>query len=76
MCCYKEILTITRFPHYNNLVKENITQMNENAIIPNVDISSISKCIKIHKASHLSSETEAGSCKKDLVLITKLSDTW
>ena len=30
----------------------------------------------MHKASHLSSETEICSCKKDLVLITKLSDTW
>ena len=28
ICCYKEILTITRFPHNNHLVKENIIQMN------------------------------------------------
>ena len=27
ICCYKEILTSTRFPHYNHLVKENIIQM-------------------------------------------------
>ena len=40
--------------------------MNLNAIIPNVYISSISYCIKMHKASHLSSETETCSCKKTL----------
>ena len=40
--------------------------MNENSIIPNVYISSISYCIKMHKASHLSSETETVSCKKTL----------
>ena len=28
ICCYKEILTSTRFPHYNHLVKENIIQIN------------------------------------------------
>ena len=44
------MLTITRFPH-KNLVKENIIQMNQNAIIPNVCISSISYCIKMHKSS-------------------------
>ena len=27
ICCYKEILTITRFPQNNHLVKENIIQM-------------------------------------------------
>ena len=27
ICCYKEILTITRFQHNNHLVKENIVQM-------------------------------------------------
>ena len=26
ICCYKEILTSTRFPHHNHLVKENIIQ--------------------------------------------------
>ena len=28
ICCYKEILTITRFQHNTHLVKENIVQMN------------------------------------------------
>ena len=28
ICCYKESLTITRFQHNSNLVKENIVQMN------------------------------------------------
>ena len=28
ICCYKEILTITRFQHNNHLVKENIVQLN------------------------------------------------
>ena len=40
--------------------------MKQNAIIPNVYISSISYCIKMHKASFLSSETETCSCKKTL----------
>ena len=40
--------------------------MNLNAIIPNVYIISISYCIQMHKASHLSSETETCSCKKTL----------
>ena len=40
--------------------------MNKNDIIPNVYISSISYCIKMHKAFHLSSETETCSCKKTL----------
>ena len=69
ICCYKETLTITRFPHPNHLVKEKIIQIifyELNAIIPNVYISSISYCIKMHKASHLSSETETFSCKKSL----------
>ena len=66
ICCYKEILTITRFPHNNHLVKENIIQMNKNAITPNVYINSISYCIKMHRASHLSSEKETCSCQKTL----------
>ena len=69
ICCYKEILTITRFQHNNHLVKENIVQMIKNFIIANVYISwfsSISYCIKMHKASHLSSETETCSCKTTL----------
>ena len=28
ICCYKEIRTITRFPHNNHFVRENIIQMN------------------------------------------------
>ena len=40
--------------------------MNKNTIIPNVYISSIPYCNKMHKASHLSSETETCSCKKTL----------
>ena len=27
-CCYKEILTSTKFQHHNHLVKRNIIQMN------------------------------------------------
>ena len=59
-------MTITRFQHNNHLVKENVVQMNYNAIIPNVYIISILYCIKMHNASHLSSETETFSCKKTL----------
>ena len=46
ICCYKEILTITRFQQNNHLVKEKVVQMNQNAIIPNVYISLYSYCIK------------------------------
>ena len=38
--------------------------MNSNAIIPNVYISSIPYNIKMHKASHLSSETETVHAKR------------
>ena len=51
--------TSTRFPHNNHfLIKENIVQMNLNAIIPSVYISSISYCIKIPIVSILSNVTE------------------
>ena len=50
--------TSTRFPHHNHLVKENIIQMNLNAIVPNVYISSTVYCIKMHKTSPLSIMTE------------------
>ena len=56
--------TSTRFPHHKQLIKENIKQMNLKAIIPNLDISSISYCIKIHKASLISNATETCSYKK------------
>ena len=42
-------------------------KMNLNAIVPNVYISSISYCIKMHKTSLLSNVTETCSCK-NLVL--------
>ena len=45
------------------MVKENIIQMNLNAIIPNVYISSISYCMKIHNVSLLSNVTDTCSCK-------------
>ena len=45
------------------IIKENVIQMNLKAIIPNVYISSISYCIKIHKASLLSNVKETCSCK-------------
>ena len=53
--------TSTRIPHHKHLIKENIILLNLKAIIPNVDISSISYCIKIHKASLLSNGTETCS---------------
>ena len=37
--CYKEMPTITRFPHHNHLVKEKSIQMNLNASIPNAYIT-------------------------------------
>ena len=46
-----EMLTSTRFPHHNHLIKENIVHMNLNAIIPSVYIRSISYCMKIPKVS-------------------------
>ena len=48
---YKEMTTSTRFQHHNQLVKENIIKMSSNAIVPNVYISSISYCIKMHKTA-------------------------
>ena len=48
--------------------------MNLNAIIPSVYISSISYCMKIPTVSLLSNEIETFHAK-DLVLITKLTDT-
>ena len=49
--------------------------MNKNAIIPNVYISLVSYCIKMHKASQFTKGDRNLSMLKDLVLITKLSDT-
>ena len=54
--------TRTRFPHHNHFIKENIIQMNLNAIVPNVYVSSNVYCIKMHKASLLSNVTETCSC--------------
>ena len=54
--------TSARFPHHNHFIKKNIIQMNLNAIVPIVYISSISYCIKIHKAYLLSNITETCSC--------------
>ena len=56
--------TSTRFPHHNHLEKETSIQMILNAVVPNVFISSISFCIKMHKASLLSNVTETCSCKR------------
>ena len=53
----------TRFPHHNHLVKENIKQIDLNANVPNVYISSISYCIELRKASLLSNVTETCSRK-------------
>ena len=43
--------TSTGLPHHKQLVKETIIRMNINAVVPNVYISSISYCIKMHKIS-------------------------
>ena len=64
ICCYKEMLTSVRFPHHNQLVKENIIQMNLNAIISKVYISSILYGIKIHKDSLLYNVTDNCPCKR------------
>ena len=32
-CCYKELSTSTKFPIHNQLVKDNIIQMNLNAVL-------------------------------------------
>ena len=36
ICCYNKMPTISRFPHHNHLVKENIIQMILNAFVSNV----------------------------------------
>ena len=64
ICCYKEMLSSTRIPHHDHLVIENIIQMNLNAIVPIVYISSISYCLKMHKASLLSNVTKTCPCKR------------
>ena len=57
--------TSTMFPLHNHLIKENIiVQIDLNAIIPSVYISSILYCIKILKVSLLSNVAEACSCKR------------
>ena len=56
--------TSTRFPHHNQLVKENIIKVNLNAIFQNVYISFISYCIKIHKTPLLLNVTETRSWKR------------
>ena len=75
--------TSIRFPHHNHLIKENITYMNLNTIVPNVYISSISYCTKMHKASLLSNVKETCSCKRpcpdhqiDCHMVKTLTATW
>ena len=73
ICCYKEILTSIRFRHNSHLEKENITQMNKNAIVANVYIISISYCIEMHKASLTSNETDTCSCKRHYLITNCLT---
>ena len=56
--------TGTRFPHHNHLVKEKNIEINLNANVSNVYISSISYCMNMHKASLFSNVTETCSCKR------------